>query len=62
MANKLFGDVKLVLDGMPSKISEGLVDPFHLEYTEFGLWQPERLMVEVGRERRLYRGDTSARP
>jgi len=26
-----------------------------LEYTEFGVRQLERLMVEVGRERRLYR-------
>ena len=55
VANKLFADVRLVLDGMPRKISEGPTDPFDLEYTEFGLRQLERLMVEVGRERRLYR-------
>ena len=40
---------------MPRKISEGPADPFDLEYAEFGLRQLERLMVEVGRERRLYR-------
>ena len=55
VANKLLADVRLVLDGMPRKISEGPADPFDLEYTEFGLRQLERLMVEVGRERRLYR-------
>ena len=55
VANKLHADVRLVLDGMPRKISEGPADPFDLEYTEFGLRQLERLMVEVGRERRLYR-------
>ena len=36
-------------------ISEGPADPFDLEYAEFGVRQLERLMVEVGRERRLYR-------
>jgi hypothetical protein len=55
VANKLLADVRLVLDGMPRKISEGPADPFDLEYTEFGLRQLERLMVVVGRERRLYR-------
>ena len=55
VANKLHADVRLVLDGMPRKISEGPADPFDLEYAEFGLRQLERLMVEVGRERRLYR-------
>ena len=55
VANKLLADVRLVLDGMLRKISEGPADPFDLEYAEFGLRQLERLMVEVGRERRLYR-------
>ena len=55
VANKLLADVRLVLDGMPKKISEAPADPFDLEYTEFGVRQLERLMVEVGRERRLYR-------
>ena len=54
VANKLHADVRLVLDGMPRKTSEGPADPFDLEYAEFGLRQLERLMVEVGRERRLY--------
>ena len=54
VANKLLADVRLVLDGMPRKISEGPADPFDLEYTEFGLRQLERFMVELGRERRLY--------
>ena len=55
VANRLLADVRLVLDGMPRKISEGPADPFDLEYTEFGVRQLERLMLEVGRERRLYR-------
>lgn len=54
VANKLLADVRLVLDDMPMKISEGPADPFDLEYAEFGVRQLERLMVEVGRERRLY--------
>ena len=44
-----------MLDGMPRKITEGPADSSDLEYTEFGVRQLERLMVEVGRERRLYR-------
>ena len=55
VANKLLADVRLVLDGMPRKISEGPADPFELEYTELGVRQLEKLMVDVGRERRLYR-------
>ena len=55
VANKLLADVRLVLDGMPRKIAEGPADSFDLGYTEFGVRQLERLMVEVGRERRLYR-------
>ena len=55
VANKLLADVRLVLDGMPKRMRDGPADPFDLEYTEFGLRQLERLMVEVGRERRLYR-------
>ena len=55
VANKLLADVRLVLDGMPRKISEGPADPVDLEYAEFGVRQLERLMVEVGRERRLFR-------
>ena len=55
VANKLLADVRLVLDGKPRKISEGPADPFDLEYAEFGVRQLERLMVEVGRERRLYK-------
>ena len=55
VANKLLADVRLVLDGMPRKISEGPADPFDLEYADFGVIQLEKLMVEVGRERRLHR-------
>ena len=47
--------MRLVLDGMPRKISEGPADPFDLAYTEFGVWELKILMVEVDRERRLYR-------
>ncbi|MDB2398556.1 hypothetical protein N9W18_01335 [Planktomarina sp.] len=39
---------------MPRKISEGPADPFDLEYAEFGVRQVEKLLVEAGRERRLY--------
>ena len=55
VANKLLAEVQLVLNGMPRKIAEGPADPFDLEFTEFGVRQLEKLMVEVGRERRLYR-------
>ena len=55
VANTLLADVRLVLESMPRKILEGPANPFDLEYTEFGQRQLERLMVEVGRERRLYR-------
>jgi hypothetical protein len=55
VANKLFVDVRLVLDGIPRKILEGSANPFDLECTELGVRQLERLIVEVGRERRLYR-------
>jgi len=55
VANKLFAEVRLVQEYMPRKISDGPVDPFDLEFTEFGLRQVEKLLVEVGRERRLYR-------
>ena len=55
VANKLLAEVQLVLNGMPRKIAEGPADPFDLEFTEFGVRQLEKLMVEVGRERRLYK-------
>ena len=55
VANKLFAEVRLLQEYMPRKISDGPVDPFDLEFTEFGLRQVEKLLVEVGRERRLYR-------
>ena len=55
VANKLLAEVQLVLNGMLRKIADGPADPFDLEFTEFGARQLEKLMVEVGRERRLYR-------
>jgi hypothetical protein len=55
VANKLVAEVQLVLNGMPRKIADGPADPFDLEFTDFGVRQLEKLMVEVGRERRLYR-------
>ena len=55
VANKLLAEVQLVLNGMPRKIADGPADPFDLEFTDFGVRQLEKLMVEVGRERRLYR-------
>ena len=63
MANKLNADVRFVLDGMPERVADWPAEPFDLEYTEFGLRQVEKLLVEVGRERRLYRcylGDARA--
>ena len=54
VANKLFAEVRLVQEFMPRKISDGPVDPFDLEFTEFSLRQVEKLLVEVGREGRLY--------
>ena len=55
VANKLYVDVRFILDGLPERVADGPVDPFDLEYAEFGLRQVEKLLVEVGRERRLYR-------
>jgi len=55
VANKLFAEVRLVQEFMPRKISDGPADPFDLEYAEFALRQVEKLLVEVGRERRLYK-------
>ena len=55
VANKLLAEVQLVLNGMPRKIAEVPAAPFDLEFTEFGVRQLEKLIVEVGRERRLYR-------
>ena len=55
VANKLYADVRVVLDGLPERDADGPADPFDLEYAEFGLRQVEKLLVEVGRERRLYR-------
>ena len=55
VANKLYADVRFVLDGMPERVADGPADPFDLEYAEFGLRQVEKLLVEAGRERRLYR-------
>jgi len=43
VANKLYADVRFVLDGLPERVAE------------FGLQQVEKLLVEAGRERRLYR-------
>lgn len=55
VANKLYADVRFVLDGLPERVADGPADPFDLEYVEFGLRQVEKLLVELGRERRLYR-------
>jgi len=55
VANKLHADVRFILDGLPESVADGPVDPFDLEYAEFGLRQVEKLLVEAGRERRLYR-------
>ena len=54
VANKLHADVRFVLNGLPESVADGPADPFDLEYAEFGLKQLEKLLVEVGRERRLY--------
>ena len=55
VANKLYADVRFVLDGLPERVADGPADPFDLEYADFGLRQVEKLLVEVGRERRLYK-------
>ena len=55
VANKLYADVRFVLNGLPERVDDGPADPFDLEYAEFGLRQVEKLLVEVGRERRLYK-------
>ena len=55
VANKLHANVRFILDGLPERVADGPADPFDLEYAEFGLRQVEKLLVEVGRERRLFR-------
>ena len=42
------------MDSMPERVCYEQADPFDLEYSEFGLKQLKALLVEVGRERRLY--------
>ena len=53
VANKLYANVLFALDGLPERVADGPAAPFDLEYAEFGQWQVEKLLVEVGRERRL---------
>ena len=55
--NRLASSIEcgFVLGGLPERVADGPADPFDLEYVEFGLRQVEKLLVEVGRERRLYR-------
>ena len=55
IANALYAEVQLAMDGMPKKVCDGPGDPFDVEFIEFGLKQLSKLFVEVGRERRLYR-------
>jgi len=55
IANALYADVRLAIDGMPERVCDGPADPFDVEFIEFGLKQLGKLLVEVGRERRLYR-------
>ena len=51
----MYAEVQLALDGMPKRVCDGPADPLDLEFIEFGLKQLSKLLVEVGRERRLYR-------
>ena len=39
VANKLYADVRFVLDGLPERVADGPADPFDLEYAQFGLRQ-----------------------
>ena len=55
IANALYAEVQLALDGMPKRVCDGPADPYDVEFIEFGLKQLSKLLVEVGRERRLYR-------
>ena len=55
IANALNAEVQLALDGMPKRLCDGPAYPFDLESIEFGLKQLSKLLVEVGRERHLYR-------
>ena len=61
VANKLYADVRSVLDGLPESVADGPVDPFDLEYAEFGLRQVEKLLVEMGGASAASTGATSAR-
>jgi hypothetical protein len=55
IANALYAEVRLAMDGMPERVCDGPADPFDVEFIDFGLKQLSKLLVEVGRERRLYR-------
>ena len=55
IANALYTEFQLVMDGMPKRVCDGPADPFDVEFTEFDLKQLSKLLVELGRERRLYR-------
>ena len=45
VANKLLADLRLVLDGMPRKISDRPADPLDADFTEFGLKQLKKAIT-----------------
>ena len=55
IANALYAEIRLTMYGMPKRVCDGPADPVDMEFIEFGLKQLSKLLVEVGRERRLYR-------
>lgn len=51
VSNTLYADFRLVIDDMTQRVCEEPVDPFDLEFTEFGLKQLTKMLVEVVGER-----------
>ena len=54
VANKLYADVRFILNGLSERVADGPADPFDLEYAEFRLRQLEELFVQICHERRFY--------
>ena len=51
IANTLYAEVRLAMDAMPKRVYDGPADPFDMEFSEFGLKQLSKLLVEVDCDR-----------
>ena len=55
LAINLSQEIWNVLDGMPKEIADGPPDPHTLAYANFAIRQLEELLIQISRERRLYK-------